>query len=59
MIDLTALTPFAVALVVFATIATGLAVVTIARLAVEAARAPKAPPVVLITTERAPARVAA
>lgn len=59
MIDLTALTPYVVALLAVATIATGLAVATLARLAFDA-RTPRSRPVVLITTtEHSTTRAAA
>jgi len=58
MIDLSVLTPFVVAFLVFGAIATGLAVATLARIAADA-RTPRSRPVVLITTDRVPTRSAA
>lgn len=59
MIDLSAFAPYAVAFLVFGCLAAGLATATIARVAYDAARTPRSRPVVLVTTERSPARVAA
>ena len=59
MIDLSAFTPYAVAFLVFGCLAAGLATATIARVAYDAARTPRSRPVVLVTTERSSARVAA
>lgn len=59
MFDLSAIAPYALAFLVFGCLAAGLATATIARVAYDAARTPRPRPVVLVTTERSAARVAA
>jgi hypothetical protein len=58
MFDLTALTPFAVAFLVFGVVAAALALATLTRLAAET-RATRTRPVVLVTSDRANYRAAA
>lgn len=58
MTDLYTLTPYLVAVVVFGAVAAGLAVATLAWLAIEA-RAPRTRPVVLVTSDRPTYRAAA
>ncbi|WP_243060040.1 hypothetical protein [Nocardioides sp. SR21] len=59
MFDLSAFAPYVVAALVFGCLAAGLATATIARITYDAARTPRSRPVVLVTTERSSARVAA
>lgn len=59
MTDLTTLTPAIVAFLVFGAVAAGLAVATIAWVVVDAVRAPRTRPVVLVTSDRSTYRAAA
>ncbi len=59
MIDLTPISPFLVAFLVFAAVAAGLAVAILVKMAVDVTRKPRSRPVVLITADRMPIRSAA